>query len=389
VSTHRAPVLSMLYQQLREENDSKDVLIIPHAHQLADWRMSDVATEQLVEIMSTHGTFEWFGQRYLEQGHRVGFVGASDDHVGHPGYAPGRGYGARRSNLSQFGGLAAAIAPEKSTDAIFDALRARSAYATSHSQRIILDATFNGERMGQQLPYADSVVIEGRVIGTNPIDTIDVISNGEVVWSQHLAKQELSERISAELSFWSESTSYIRDTPRGYRIWEGSLEVKGGALEGFTTVEKLNRSVDFVRISDEDSNRIDFSIATRGVVNNIVLDISDASPETVVVVTLDTTTEGGRAPVQIRNVDTFPASETSFSLQDAVRGAAARTFQTGLFRDELVLNIIDPDASIDHSFRFEANKPPMRGDYYYVRVRQVDGAMAWSSPVWIGGEPPR
>lgn len=389
VSTHRAPELSQLYQQLRAENDLEDVLIIPHAHQLADWRLTDVDAEQLIEIMSSHGTFEWFGQRYLQQGHRVGFVGASDDHLGHPGYSPGRGYGARRSNIGQFGGLAAATAPEKTTDAIFDALRARSAYATSHSQRIILDTTFNGERMGRQLPYKDAVVIEGRVIGTNSIDTIDIISNGEVVWSKNVAKKGLSKRVSAHLSFWSESTSYIRDTPRGFRIWEGSVEVKGGTLEGFTTVEKLNRSVDFVRISEDDSNRIDFSVATRGVVNNIVLEISGATPNTVVEVTLDETTEGGRAPVQVRNVDTFPASKNSFTLQDAVRENAVKMFQTDRFTDEVALRIVDYDSSIDHSFRFKATEPPTRGDYYYVRVRQLDGAMAWSSPVWIGGEPSR
>lgn len=379
----------MLYRQLREDNDAEDILIIPHAHQLADWRMSDVDTEQLVEIMSTHGTFEWFGQRYLEHGHRVGFVGASDDHVGHPGYAPGRGYGNRRSNLSQFGGLAAAIADEKTTDTIFDALRARSVYATSHSQRIILDTTFNGERMGQQLPYDESVVIEGRVIGTNPIDTIDVISDGAVVWSKSYANKALSNRVSAQLSFWSESTSYIRDNPRGYRIWEGFLEVSGATLSGFTSVEKLNRSVDFVRISAADSNRIEFSIATRGIANSIVLELTDATPDTEIAVTLHETTEGGRAPIQVRPVDTFPASKSLFSLQDAVQGGAVKSFFTGPFRDELALKIIDTESSIDQSFRYQSTQPPKRGDYYYVRVRQVDGAMAWSSPVWIGGEPAR
>ena len=28
-------------------------------------------------------------------------------------------------------------------------------------------------------------------------------------------------------------------------------------------------------------------------------------------------------------------------------------------------------------------------DYYYVRVTQLNGAHAWSSPVWVGGEPTR
>ena len=26
------------------------------------------------------------------------------------------------------------------------------------------------------------------------------------------------------------------------------------------------------------------------------------------------------------------------------------------------------------------------GDYYYIRLTQLDGAHAWSSPIWVGGE---
>lgn len=34
---------------------------------------------------------------------------------------------------------------------------------------------------------------------------------------------------------------------------------------------------------------------------------------------------------------------------------------------------------------FAVNGERRRGDYYFVRLRQIDGGMAWSSPVWIGG----
>ena len=159
--------------------------------------------------------------------------------------------------------------------------------------------------MGQQLPYSERVVIEGRVIGTAPIDSVDVISEGSVVWLHHFAKTELTGDVSAHLSFWSESASYIRDTPRGYRIWEGVVDVSGATLNGFTTVEKLNRSADFVRMSDTDPNRIEFSIATRGIENSITLQLTDASPNTKVAVTLKRTIEDGRAPQLVRPNDTF------------------------------------------------------------------------------------
>ncbi|MYF96852.1 MAG: DUF3604 domain-containing protein, partial [Holophagales bacterium] len=183
VGVQEAPNLSDLYRGLRAEYDTDDVLIIPHAHQNGDWRQNDFQMENLIEIMSGHGTFEWFGSRYLEQGFRVGFVSASDDHLGHPGYSPGHQAGAsgRRSNIFQFGGLAAAWAPARTTDAVFGALKARHAYATTGAQRIVLDARLNGAVMGSELDQTDRRVLEGRAIGTGPIRRVDLIRNGEVV----------------------------------------------------------------------------------------------------------------------------------------------------------------------------------------------------------------
>ena len=37
--------------------------------------------QPMVEIMSQHGSFEWFGRKYLDHGHRVGFTAASDGHL--------------------------------------------------------------------------------------------------------------------------------------------------------------------------------------------------------------------------------------------------------------------------------------------------------------------
>ncbi|MEZ5392868.1 MAG: DUF3604 domain-containing protein [Bryobacterales bacterium] len=78
VANQQAPLLSELYAGLRKDNKTEDVLIIPHAHQPGDWDMSDPDMERLVEIQSGQGTFDWFGNRYLRNGFRVGFVGASD-----------------------------------------------------------------------------------------------------------------------------------------------------------------------------------------------------------------------------------------------------------------------------------------------------------------------
>ena len=80
-----APTLTQLYRGLRQKHDPADVLIIPHAHQNGDWRQSDPKLETLVEIMLMHGSFESFMKAYLANGHQVGVLAASDDHLSHPG----------------------------------------------------------------------------------------------------------------------------------------------------------------------------------------------------------------------------------------------------------------------------------------------------------------
>ena len=132
ISSLEHPMLSELYQGLRDTYDADEVLVIPHAHNPGDARQSDPLLEPLIEIMSMHGSFEWFMRAYLSNGHQVGFVAASDDHLSHPGYsAP------NRNSLAQRGGLAAVLAPEHSRDAIFDAMKARKTYATT-GDRLIL-----------------------------------------------------------------------------------------------------------------------------------------------------------------------------------------------------------------------------------------------------------
>ena len=61
--------------------DTEDVLIVPHAHQAGDWRLSDPEMERLIEIQSTHGTFEWFGNYYgnADMASRVSFWGGRDE----------------------------------------------------------------------------------------------------------------------------------------------------------------------------------------------------------------------------------------------------------------------------------------------------------------------
>ena len=57
--------------------------------------------------------------------------------------------------------------------------------------------------------------------------------------------------------------------------------------------------------------------------------------------------------------------------------------------DRIAVEIINPDASMDYDLDYSDTGKRRDGDYYYVRVSQLNGAQAWSSPIWVGGEAPR
>ncbi len=109
----------------------------------------------------------------LARGLKVGFVGGGDTHE--------LRHGTR--------GVAAVYATECTKEAIFDALRAKRCYATTGA-RIALEFTIGGIGMGGETiftPYTQDVVYPApcriEVRGTAPIRSVELVDNGEVVFS--------------------------------------------------------------------------------------------------------------------------------------------------------------------------------------------------------------
>lgn len=381
VSSHRAPILTELYRKLHLENNPEDVLIIPHAHQAADWRTNDPGLERLVEIMSNHGTFEWFGKRYLLNGFQVGFVAASDGHLSHPGYVT-----PLPSGLFQRGGLAGVIASEKTTDEIFDALRDRHVYATS-GKRIILDVRMNNAGMGTRQPYTRNRVLSGKVIGTGPVDTVTVVKNGQEIWTQRYASTPIGKHAWIHVGFESSSEVFIRDNPRGYRTWNGSLEVQGAKLIGVTAPGFQNPYGESFSLDPDNKNRVVFTTRTRGRINALLLELDGADTDTRIAVSFRASREQGKSPTPVMKAAMLPGADLVFSFVDKKITRIVREFRVGRSTDRMILSVVDPRAPMTQDFEFVDTGELKQGDHYYVRVRQLDGALAWSSPFWIGGEP--
>ena len=385
----RAPVqvfytLSRLYQGLRASNSTNDVLIIPHAHQAGDWRRNDPDMERLVEIMSMHGTFEWFGNYYLRNGFDVGFVAASDDHRTRPGYSGTMAGG----SLESFGGLVAVRAKQKGVNDIFDALRDRQTYAVTRAERILLDVDLNAEAPGRRIPYTAGRKIHARVSGACPLYSVDVIKNGEMVFTRGFAGAPLRPQSRVQVGFRSSSEAFIRDNPRGYRRWKGTLRVEGAQVRN---VEPYfdNKYVEFARIDPQSPDKIAFSTDTRGGIDALVLDLDGVTPNTRITIDVDASTEHDVAPPQVRPYAEIPAFSAAFPFSELKQGLLVRQSPVDRHVDSVFIQLVDPNAPRDGEITFVDRSEPRQGDYYYVRVTQLNGAHAWSSPVWVGGEASR
>ena len=374
--------LSLLYQGLRDKYMTKDVLVIPHAHQAGDWRHSDPDLERLVEIASMHGTFEWFGNYYLRQGYEVGFVGASDDHRTRPGYSGTMPNG----NLQQMNSLVAVRAKTKGSNEIFDALRDRATYAASDAQRILLEFQLNNQPAGQRIAYSNDRRIHARFSGTSPIDRVEVIKNGEVIYARRMAQTELRPSSRVELGFQSSSEPFIRDNPRGYRRWRGTLDIEGAKLAGIRNYFD-NRYSEFARQDPQNPNRIVFSDMTRGRADILMLDLDQVTPSTRFVIHLDQSVESGVAPPQVRPNATIPATTVTLPFNEIADSLLTRELPVDRHVDSIFIQLVNPQAPMDGELDYVDRANPQPGDYYYIRLTQLDGAHAWSSPIWVGGEP--
>lgn len=382
VPVQEATKLPDLYRELHALYDPDEVLVIPHAHRAADWARSDPQLEKLVELYSVHGSFEWFANRYLQSGFELGFVAASDDHHAKPGLAP-----APLSSVSQPGGLAAVVAPDLSATSLFSALRNLSSYATS-GQRILLEATINGAAMGTRQEAAERREIRVATSGTSPIDSIDVVRNGEIILSKRYLAVPLSSRCRLQISLESSSEVFGEqvDNPRGYRLWEGTLEVEGARVVSIEAAGVDNPLRDQVTPLDSGSKSgARFRILTRGRADSFLVELDGADSSTVLKFHLEETTELGSAP-GLRPAARIAAADFAIRLGQLDAGRFHHELPVGPHPDRLSLQVVDPRSALDREVQFVDFDGVSDGDYYYVRVTQLDGGRAWSSPFWVGGQ---
>lgn len=125
----------------------------------------------------------------LADGHRMGFIGASDAHTGQPGQSA----------------LTAVRTRAASLPAICRAMYDRQCYATSNN-RTLIEFEANGVPMGGELQLDGPLTLKWLVAGDGVLDRIDIVSNGQVL---HTAAGEGGRVAESELLIEQATPGYF------------------------------------------------------------------------------------------------------------------------------------------------------------------------------------
>jgi hypothetical protein len=367
-----------------------------------DWDHHDEDVCPFVEVFSVHGSSEGCNtprsldrnaqmsprvsggtvQDGLARGYRLGLSASGDNGSGFPG---------------QWGlGLLAAYAEELTVDSLWEAFMARRVYGVT-GDRIGLRFSVNEGFMGSVVTADGPPCVCVEVDCTQALDRIEILRDNRIVHTHcHNGSwaPPASGRVRAKLPIefgWGPAGFHGFKT--GEHLWQGALLVKGGrivSIEGcFTTHgQRLNRP---------SPERCEFTLRT---IDRPGGALTATSQQTVVFeIEADV-----QAPIML-DVD---GRRMSFTLGEAMRRSELLVFreecreavrrQFGIDPDTvenpdvfyhnayiLKRHTTTPEVGYRAVLEWQDPSPLARRSFYYVRVSQLNGQLAWSSPVWVEG----
>ena len=351
-----------------------------------DWSTHDPTVTPVVEMYSEHGACERDRgpfpmirhsaagratencvQPALAKGLRFGFIASTDGHLGCPGAYPE--------------GLVGVYAEELTRESIWEALRARRTIAVT-GDRIEARLSLNGAPIGSELPWTPERIIQVEVVGWDEIDKVELIKNnrvmerfypsvsGNATWSGRARC-----RIEPGWGRWIASGN-LTLTP-----WKITLEVEEGRLVEAMPCFRSRPFLENDRPGIKELTDRRCSWEAHGTQRYAVEGIQcfeDANTQAVVV-----------------EITGAPETRLVLKLTEPVEQVIAATLgelaekakiePTGHLPGESVVlhRLVLPHEYTVQAEVVDRQRSRAEADYYYLRVTQANGQMAWTSPIWV------
>ena len=334
----------------------RDVLVNIHVGgRMTNLQWYEQQIEKLCETHSTHGTVEWFFLDALERGYQVGLTAGTDGVMGRPGADhPGR-----RLIRNCRNGLTAIYASELTREAIWDALQRRCCYATT-GERIRVWFEAMGQPMGSEATASGPVTTRFEVQGTQPIECVELYRGIHVIhrWNVAAAMKNDSARSFLRV-IWGGTER--KGTARLQKAtWDGSLNVDGGSIHEVSPINFQSMADEVKQLGPRS---VQWQSQTAGNATGLTLELTDLEADASL------------------TFSTGPWSG-NFLLSDVLQ-AETSIDAGGVNRFVKIGSAPNPIGTMvcDESF---ADDSPLTGiQPYWIRVRQIDQSLAWSSPVYV------
>ena len=349
VDTDRCPV-SRLYETFAER---QDVLLVPHVGgRRSNFDYFDPSLEPVVEVHSSHGSFEWFGLDAVRRGYRVGFICGSDVHTGKPGASrPSAGTGMEAFGVR--GGLGGIYAESLTREALWEALKSRRCYGTT-GDRIALWFECNGQPMGSEISLDGDLDFKSVVHGTAPVQSVEILRNGIPIFAERLRSGDGTSRRLRVTWTGADGRGRRRGTD-----WDGGLSIEDGSI---VSVESVGFDHPGERITRWNSSGVQWTSGTAGDRDGVEIEI-----------------DGREGAVLI-----FEAGPARFAKPlDELEDVPWR-FDAGATGRWVEFECVDPDLDANSvEVRHTIPASAAAEGAYYLRVVQKDCEMAWTSPIYV------
>ena len=409
--------LPELYAHLRRAKG----LAIPHhtgylvGERGKDWDYYDADLSPFAEIFSDHGSSEGCNTPFslnraasmsprttggtardgLLRGYRLGIIASGDNHSGFPGV-----WG---------NGLMGAWATDLTRESLWDAFLNRRVYGVT-GDRIRLAFELNGHPMGSVVSGKGPAVVKAHIVGWNAIDRVELLRGEKVLHTYcHSGNWDVPQgdgkmrktRLKIRVDFgWGPSSWHGFKTTD--KTWEGQLRLEGARLldvqGGFTClgqrVEKVSDRECTWHLETKPRPKLVERASEVGWaggmgwyrMQSLVFELEGSPADRVhlkvdgesVVFSVQEALQGSRVLALMGEARALVREQFGLSPDDI---ANADLYWQNAYR--VNVHVAIPESGYTVPFEFVDEAPPPGWNWYRLRVSQLNGQMAWSSPIWL------